>query len=99
MASAACIKTAGVPVEFSVATILLAILALLPIPVNITRPLEFKMNLTALTKEVSNKFVKLAIALLCKSIVFFAVANIELVFFKLKLVLAWERKNSNILCI
>jgi len=31
---------AGVPVELNVATILVAILALLPIPVTITRPLD-----------------------------------------------------------
>ena len=47
MASAACIKIAGVPVELKVATILVAILALLPIPVTITLPLEFKINLMA----------------------------------------------------
>jgi hypothetical protein len=33
-------KIDGVPVEFKVATILLAIIALLPIPVIITRPLD-----------------------------------------------------------
>ena len=46
MASAACIKTEGVPVEFKVATILLAIMALFPMPVIITRPLEFNINST-----------------------------------------------------
>ena len=40
IASAACINIDGVPVEFSVATILVAIIALLPIPVMITLPFE-----------------------------------------------------------
>ena len=43
MASAACMKIAGVPVEFKVATILVAMLALLPIPVTTTLPLLSKM--------------------------------------------------------
>jgi hypothetical protein len=38
MASAACIKMAGVPVEFIVATIFEAMIALLPIPLITTRP-------------------------------------------------------------
>ena len=38
---------AGVPVEFNVATILLAIMALFPIPVMMTRPLDLKISLTA----------------------------------------------------
>jgi hypothetical protein len=45
MASAACIKTAGVPVELKVATIFVAMFALFPIPVTTTRPLEFKIYL------------------------------------------------------
>lgn len=40
------------------------------------------MNLTILVKELSNKFPKLAIDLLCKSVVSFAVCKISL--FKLK---------------
>jgi hypothetical protein len=43
MASAACMKIAGVPVEFSVATIFVAIFALLPIPVINNLPLEENM--------------------------------------------------------
>ena len=41
MASAACINTAAVPVEFNVATIFIAITALFPIPVIITLPSKF----------------------------------------------------------
>ena len=47
MASAACINTEGVPVEFRVATILFAIMALFPMPVIMTRPLELYINSTA----------------------------------------------------
>ena len=38
MASAACMKMAGVPVEFSVATIFCPMMALLPMPVTMMRP-------------------------------------------------------------
>ena len=53
IASAACIKMAGVPVEFIVATILLAIMALLPIPVITTRPLDCNIYCTDLVKSSS----------------------------------------------
>ena len=84
IASAACIKTAGVPVELKVATILVAILALFPIPVTITRPFELNIKLTASVNELFNKFAKLAIALLSKRIVSFAVERIAFASFKLK---------------
>jgi hypothetical protein len=53
MASAACINTEGVPVEFRVATILFAIIALLPMPVIITLPLELYINSTASANDSS----------------------------------------------
>ncbi len=71
-------KTAGVPVEFNVATILVAIMALFPIPVMITRPLEFKMQVTASEKSLSIKEDRLAIAKLSMLMVCFAVCKIEL---------------------
>jgi hypothetical protein len=72
-----------VPVELNVATILVAILALLPIPVTITRPFEFKMNLTAFSKLSSIKLSKLSIYLLSIKIFYFAVLIILSNFFKL----------------
>ncbi|OQA05370.1 MAG: hypothetical protein BWY67_02146 [Bacteroidetes bacterium ADurb.Bin397] len=51
MASAACMKTAGVPVELRVATIFCAIMALLPIPVIITLPSEKCINFTLSIKS------------------------------------------------
>ena len=52
MASAACIKIDGVPVEFRVATIFEAMMALFPIPEIITLPLEcLNMQSTALEKS------------------------------------------------
>ena len=74
-------KIAGVPVELNVATILVAMFALLPIPVTITLPLEFKINLTASSKSASINLAKLAIALLSINIVYWAVFIIEFVFF------------------
>src|SRR5690606_38046707 len=53
IASAACRKIEGVPVEFRVATIFCAIMALLPIPVIITRPFIAKISFTTLTKSSS----------------------------------------------
>ena len=52
MASAACIKSEGVPVEFKVATILFPIIALFPIPVTTTLPLEFKIAFTESSKSL-----------------------------------------------
>jgi len=51
MASAACIKIAGVPVEFRVATILLAIMALFPIPVITTLPEALNKAFTAFSNS------------------------------------------------
>ena len=82
MASAACMKIAGVPVEFIVATILFAIMALFPIPVIITLPFELKMKLTAFSKSELIKFFKFAMALLSMSIVSNALSIIVLEFFK-----------------
>ena len=82
IASAACIKIAGVPVEFIVATILFAIMALFPIPVIITLPLELNMKFTAFSKSELINFFKLAIALLSMSIVSKALSIIVFVFFK-----------------
>ena len=53
MASAACMNKEGVPVELKLAAILEAIIALLPIPVNTTRPLQPTMCPTASEKELS----------------------------------------------
>jgi len=50
MASAACIKIAGVPVEFSVATIFWQMMALFPIPVTITLPLADRIRRTHFIK-------------------------------------------------
>jgi hypothetical protein len=83
MASAACMKIAGVPVEFKVATILLAIMALLPIPVIITLPLDWYINWVACAKSSSNKFDKLEMALLSKLMVFFAVLMIDFAILKI----------------
>ena len=62
MASAACIKMAGVPVELKVETILLAMLALFPMPVIITLPLAKKSVFTASGKLLSNSFPIFSIA-------------------------------------
>ncbi|GGF68992.1 hypothetical protein GCM10011397_09960 [Wenyingzhuangia marina] len=78
MASAACIKIEGVPVEFRVATILVAIAALFPIPVMITLPLVLRIHFIAFSKFESINLVKLAIALLSRSIVFLAIESISL---------------------
>ena len=57
MASAACMKMAGVPVEFSVATIFCPMMALFPIPVTIMRPsVAWNMVRTLSTKPSSTKF-------------------------------------------
>ena len=77
-------KVSDMIAESLPATILLAIFALLPIPVTITRPFELKIKFTASTNELFNKFVKLAIALLSKSMVSFAVERIAFASFKLK---------------
>ena len=83
MASAACIKIAGLPVEFKVATILEAIIALFPMPEMTTRPGELKICSTALEKFSSKSEDKFCIALASFSIVFLAISRIAVVFFKL----------------
>lgn len=62
IASAACINTAGVPVEFIVATIFSAIIALLPMPVIIRRPEEAKTALAALANDSSTSVSSVATA-------------------------------------
>lgn len=78
MASPACMKMAGVPVEFKVATIFEAIMALLPIPEIMTLPFEFNMHSTALEKSSSSKEARCPIASLSFSIVLFANSRIVL---------------------
>ena len=62
MASAACIKSAGVPVEFMVATILLAMMALFPTPVITTRPLDWRISRTQASKSLSINWVRFSTA-------------------------------------
>jgi hypothetical protein len=62
-------KIAGVPVEFKVATILEAIMALLPIPEMITLPLEAIIQLAASGKSVVSSSARCPIALRSISIV------------------------------
>jgi hypothetical protein len=69
-------KIEGVPVELKVATILLAIMALLPIPLITILPLQEIIFLTTSIKSVSSCFFKSAIALDSMSIVFRAEAKI-----------------------
>jgi hypothetical protein len=52
----------GVPVELRVETILVPILALLPIPVIITRPFLEKMVSTAFEKSLLMKFSRFSMA-------------------------------------
>ena len=82
MASAACIKMAGVPVEFNVATILEATMALLPTPDTITLPLHCKMCCTACANWSSKRLIKFATALLSISRVRFAMDKIDLMSLK-----------------
>jgi hypothetical protein len=51
MASAACKKIAGEPVEFSVATIFCATMALLPMPLTTIRPLQLARQSMAFSKS------------------------------------------------
>ncbi len=94
MASAACINTEGVPVEFNVATILLAMMALLPIPVMITRPLELYINSTAsanesFTKSASFEMAKLSSMMVC-------LASDTVAFFEFKFSIFWLCTYLNI---
>lgn len=59
MASAACIKIAGVPVEFNVATIFEAMIALLPIPEITTLPFEDIIQETEFAKSSFKNELKL----------------------------------------
>lgn len=83
MASPACIKIEGVPVEFNVATIFEAIMALFPIPETMTLPLDSRMQFTASENSSFNKVPKLCMEALSDSIVFLATARIALLSFKL----------------
>ena len=69
MASAACINTDVVPVEFIVATIFWAIMALFPIPENTRFPLFSRINSTTSTKSSSNFAFRPLIALASFSII------------------------------
>ena len=77
MASAACMKTAGVPVEFMVATIFIAITPLFPMPVIMTLSLELWMRLTISTKSSLILFANNATDSASKLIVFFAISMIR----------------------
>lgn len=68
--------------EFKVATILLAMMALLPIPVIITLPFELYINSTALAKSSVSNSDKFAMALLSESIVLLAMLKMDVVVFK-----------------
>ena len=94
MASAACINTEGVPVEFNVATILLAIIALFPIPVMITRPLDLYISSTASANFSSIKSASLEIAKL--SIAMVSLANATMEFFELNFFIFWLCTYLNI---
>ena len=62
MASAACMKTAGVPVELNVATIFWAMMALLPIPVTMARPSICSSTRTASAKPASSPLMSCSTA-------------------------------------
>ena len=68
MASAACIKAAGVPVELNVETILVAMFALFPMPVTTTLPFAEKIVSTAFTKASSMCCTRCATAFFSSSI-------------------------------
>ena len=84
MSSAACIKIAGVPVELKVATIFCAIIALLPMPVTITRPLHCKMVDTTFSKSSFIFFATFNIAAASSSKVLTADWIIDFLLFKEK---------------
>jgi len=62
LASAGCMKNAGVPVLANVEAILLAMCPDLPIPVMTTLPLQFRMIETALENESFKRLAKFAIS-------------------------------------
>lgn len=72
MASAACMKIAGVPVEFSVATILFPMIALFPMPVTMTRPLLLMINSAIVAKLSSIYPARFFIACVSVSIILLA---------------------------
>ena len=76
MASPACMNMAGVPVEFKVAAIFVAIIALFPIPETITRPFDETIQFTASTNPSLTRVDKWSIAALSVSIVLLAMARI-----------------------
>ena len=89
----------GVPVEFNVAAILVAMMALFPIPETMTLPLDSKIQFTAFENSSLSKEDKLAIAALSVAIVFSAMARIVLVSVKMMLLIKRTAKNSLGLCI
>ena len=82
MASAACIKIAGVPVELKVATILLAIKALLPTPVITTLPLDCRIQLTAAANSAVKRLDKFFMALPSVSMALLAIPRMDESVFK-----------------
>ena len=84
MASAACIKTDGVPVELSVAVIFCAMMALLPIPVQITLPFEKNIIFTLSKKSLPIDFFNPATALASMVSVLFAKFTMCFSDFKMK---------------
>jgi len=81
LASVACTKYEGVPVDVRVADILLPICALLPTPVITTLPLVLKIKLTALQKLTLNVDFKFLMLLNSLLKVLFALLIICLLFF------------------
>ena len=69
MASAACINTAVVPVEFIVATIFWAMRALFPMPENTRLPLFSRIKATVSAKSSSSLAFRLLIAFASFSII------------------------------
>ena len=65
-------KIAGVPVEFNVATIFVAIMALFPIPEIITRPFDSIIQFTTFAKSSVRRLERCAMASRSVSMVFFA---------------------------
>jgi hypothetical protein len=70
-------KTACVPVEFRVETILAAIFALLPMPVTTTLPVESSIISTHLTKSLFMPFLSPSIAAVSSTIVLRAICFIS----------------------
>ena len=96
MASAACMKTAVVPVEFKVATIFCAMFALLPMPETTTLPFELSIKLTTFSKSSVKRFFNPNIELASVSMTCVAISLIFLIL-KKKLIFSciFNIKNSN----